>query len=303
MLSRAEPRNNDHVPELPDLRIVAEAFTAALAGRQLSSVAVRQPLVLRGTMAELRSFEGLELQGVKQRGKFLTLGFGEHRIVINAMLTGRLGLATPGAKAFSSTAMVFTFEPRTRAPARRDRSAWTKGAAWLPADADVVALRYRDPKKMGKVYLLPAGLDRDIPGWDALGPDADDPALDLSSWQSRIRRHNGELHNLLKNQEFVAGIGNAYSDEVLWAARIAPFRKRPSLAAEESERLWRASHEVMAWAIAELRVRVPPHFEKQARDFLRVHLKGGQPCPRCGATLSEVAPGGFVTTWCRSCQA
>jgi formamidopyrimidine-DNA glycosylase len=166
-----------------------------------------------------------------------------------------------------------------------------------------VELRYRDPRRMGKVYLLPAGLERPVAGWDALGPDVDDVSLDVETWQARIRRHHGELHNLLKNQAFVAGIGNAYSDEVLWAARLGPFRTRASLAGEESEQLWRASRETMTWAIQELRTRVPPRFERQVREFLNVHLKGGQPCPRCGATLAEVSPGGFVTTWCRSCQA
>jgi formamidopyrimidine-DNA glycosylase len=291
------------VPELPDLRILAEAFTAALAGRALTSTALRQPLVLRGTMAELRAFEGLEIDRVEQRGKFLTLRFGGHRIVINAMLTGRLGMATPDAKAFTSTALVLRFGSRTSLPPRSRVVPWTREAGWLPPDGEPVELRYRDPKKMGKVYLLPEGIEREVAGWDELGPDADDPALDLARWQARIKRHNGELQNLLKNQAFVAGIGNAYSDEIMWAARVAPFRRRSSLAPEESERLWRACREVTEWAIAELRRRVPPTFERQARDFLMVHLRGGQPCPRCGATLSEVSPGGFTTTWCRSCQA
>jgi formamidopyrimidine-DNA glycosylase len=176
------------------------------------------------------------------------------------------------------------------------------GADWLPPDAAMVELRYRDPKRMGKVYVLPAGVERDVVGWESQGPDADDTALDVSAWHARSKRHHGELHNLLKNQEFVAGIGNAYSDEILWAARIGPFRRRSSLADEESERLWRSMPETMSWAIDEVRRRVPPRFEVQARDFLRVHLKGGQPCPRCGTTLSQVSPGGFVTTWCRSCQ-
>ncbi len=239
---------------------------------------------------------------MEQRGKFLTLGFAADRIVINAMLTGRLGLARPGTKALASTALVLRFGPRQERSDDVEFAAWTDGAAWLPPDEASVELRYRDPKKMGKVYLLPAGVAREVAGWDALGPDADDPALDLELWQDRIKRHNGELHNLLKNQAFVAGIGNAYSDEIMWSARIAPFRKRATLADEESERLWRAAHEVCGWAIDELRRRVPPTFEKQARDFLRVHLKGGEPCPSCGATLSEVSPGGFTTTWCRSCQ-
>ena len=292
------------MPELPDLRILAEAFTAALVGRPLGHTAVAQSLVLRGTAAELLGFEGSVLESVSQRGKFLTFSFGgQSRIVVNAMLTGRLGLAAPGSKPFTSTAMVFTFGPRTAGPPAVDLAPWTLGATWLPTDDAIVELRYRDPRRMGKVYLLPEGLPREVAGWEALGPDVDDPALDFATWQARIRRHDGELHNLLKNQAFVAGIGNAYSDEVLWLARLGPFRRRGSLADEESERLWRASRETMAWAVAELRRRVPPRFEEQARGFLNVHLRGGQPCPRCGATLAEVSPGGFVTTWCRSCQA
>jgi formamidopyrimidine-DNA glycosylase len=291
------------MPELPDLRILDEAFTAALSGRPLLGSIVAQRLVLRGTNAELRGYEGRVLERVAQRGKFLDLRFeAGWRIVINAMLTGRLGLASPGSKPFSSTAVVLTFGERAGPVASGDIARWTAGAAWLPADDATVELRYRDPRRMGKVYLLPAGLARDVAGWETLGPDADDHALDLATWRERIRRHDGELHNLLKNQAFVAGIGNAYSDEVLWAARLGPFRRRASLADEESERLWRACRETMAWAVTELRERVPPQFERQSRDFLQVHLKGGQPCPRCGATLAEVSPGGFVTTWCRTCQ-
>lgn len=303
MLTRAQARNNGRMPELPDLRILAEAFTAALAGREVKSALVPQPLVLRGTSAELRGFEGKELARIEQRGKFLTLRFGTDRIVINAMLTGRLGLAAPGSKPFGSTAMVLTFGPRDGAPEPGQLAAWTVGAPWLPSDGEDIELRYRDPRRMGKIYLLPEGVERQVAGWEPLGPDVDDPALNLETWQARIRRHGGELHNLLKNQAFVAGIGNAYSDEVLWAARLGPFRTRASLAGEESERLWQAGRETMAWAIGELRRRVPPRFEEQARGFLNVHLKGGQPCPRCGATLAEVSPGGFVTTWCRACQA
>ena len=289
------------MPELPDLRILADAFTAALARRPLLATTVTQPLVLRGTSAELRGLEGAIVERVEQRGKFLTLRLGADRIVVNAMLTGRLGLAAPGTRAPRSTALVWRFGARASRPARLPP--WTEGAAWLPPEASEVELRYLDPKKMGKVYVLPNGVERDVAGLDSLGPDADDPALDLATWQERIRRHNGELGNLLKNQEFIAGIGNAYSDEILWLAHVSPFRKRASLAHEESEALWRASREVCAWAVEELRTRVPPTFEKQARDFLRVHLHGGEPCPRCGTTLSQVSPGGFATTWCRSCQA
>jgi formamidopyrimidine-DNA glycosylase len=174
----------------------------------------------------------------------------------------------------------------------------------MPADEAEVEVRYRDPTQMGKVYLLPAGVDRTVPGMgrDELGPDADDPALTLDTWRERIRRHPGELKNLLKNQAFVAGIGNAYSDEIVHAAGLLPFRKRSSLASEEIDALYEATRTTLATAISILRDRVPPTFEKQVRDFLAVHDKGGTPCPRCGTRISEVKPGGFITSFCRGCQ-
>jgi formamidopyrimidine-DNA glycosylase len=157
---------------------------------------------------------------------------------------------------------------------------------------------------MGKVYLLPAALDRLVPGLGdgELGPDADDPTLTLETWRQRIRRHPGELKNLLKNQAFIAGVGNAYSDEILHAARLLPFRKRSDLAPEEIDSLHDATRSTLVAAIEVLRRRVPPTFEKQVRDFLAVHDKGGTPCPRCGTRISEVKPGGFVTSFCRGCQ-
>jgi formamidopyrimidine-DNA glycosylase len=289
------------VPELPDLSVLADAFHAALAGRRVTAVATPQPLVVRATPTELAALREQQLLGVHRRGKFLTFAFERDRIVINAMLTGRLGMAPPSAKPFPSTAVVLTFGPRgERAPA--DAAAWTRGAAWLPIDDAPIELRYRDATRMGKVYVVPAGVDRPIAGWEEQGPELHDPALDLAEWRRRIARHSGELKNLLKNQTFVTGIGNGYSDEILWEARLAPFRTRRSLADEEVDRLHAAARTVTSWAIDELRERVPPRFEVEVRDFLRVHRKGGEPCPRCGTPLSEVSPGGFVTTFCRSCQ-
>ena len=174
----------------------------------------------------------------------------------------------------------------------------------MPADDVAVEVRYRDPTQMGKVYLLPAGLERTVPGFGdgELGPDADDPGLTLDVWRQRIRRHPGELKNLLKNQAFIAGVGNAYSDEILHAARLLPFRKRSDLAAEEIDALHAATRSTLVAAVDILRARVPPTFEKQVRDFLAVHDKGGTACPRCGTKISEVKPGGFVTSYCRGCQ-
>jgi formamidopyrimidine-DNA glycosylase len=294
--------NRSAVPELPDLAIVADAFHAALAGRPLTATRAPGPLAVRGTPAELQELVGQRLKSIRRRGKLLIFELDRDRVVINPMLTGRLQLAPPGSALPSKTAVILGFGGRTRRP--RDAAKWTAKASWMPADDTAVEVRYRDPTQMGKVYLVPAGVPRVVPGLtdDELGPDADDPGLTLEIWQARIRRHPGELKNLLKNQAFIAGIGNAYSDEILHAAGLLPFRKRSTLAPEEVDALYTATRSTLGHAIDELRVHVPPTFEKQARDWLAVHDKGGQPCPRCGTRISEVKPGGFVTSFCRGCQ-
>jgi formamidopyrimidine-DNA glycosylase len=291
------------VPELPDLTVVADALHAALAGRSVTSASAPGPLAVRGTPAELEAFVSQRVESIRRKGKFLIIDLARDEIDCNPMLTGRFQLAAPGDKLPAKTAFVLGFGPRTGGPPA-DAAAWTAGASWLPTDDARAEVRYRDPTQMGKIYLRPAGVDRVIPGLGEpeQGPEADDPALTLEVWRDRIRRHPGELKNLLRNQSFVAGIGNAYSDEILHAARLLPFRKRASLAAEEVDALYAAMRTTLADAIGVLRVRVPPTFEKQVRDFLAVHDKGGQPCPRCGTRITEVRAGGFITSFCRGCQ-
>jgi formamidopyrimidine-DNA glycosylase len=293
------------VPELPDLTVVAEALDAALRGRPILHASAPGPLAVRGTPAELAALSGQTVKAIRQRGKFLAIDLDRDSVVVNPMLTGRFQLAAPGVKQPSKTAVVWGFGPRAGGRRAGPRpAAWTRGADWLPADDASPEVRYKDPTQMGKVYLLPAGVDRAVPGLgpDEIGPDADDPALTLEAWRERIRRHPGELKNLLRNQAFVAGIGNAYSDEILHAARLLPFRKRSTLAPEEVDALYDATRQTLGDAITVLRERVPPTFEDQVRDFLAVHNKGGKPCPRCGTRITEVKAGGFVTSYCRGCQ-
>jgi formamidopyrimidine-DNA glycosylase len=289
------------VPELPDLAILAEAFDPALGGRPLLALEPIDPLVVRATPAEREALAGQVLQAVDRRGKHLVLRLDTAEIWVTPMLTGRLQLDARGV-ARPKAAARLVFGPR-REPARA-AAPWTAGAPWLPADVDGVALRYLDSTRMGKLTVIPAGSGRVVPGTapGELGPDADDPALDLEAWRARIRRHPGELKGLLRNQAFVAGIGNAYSDEILHAARLAPFRRRSTLAPEEIDELYQATRTTLVQAIALLRARVPPSFERQVRDHLKVHLRGGQPCPRCGTTISQVSPGGQATSYCRGCQ-
>jgi len=290
------------VPELPDLAVVSDALHVALAGRSIVRAEAPAPLAVRGTPAELAALVGQRLREVHRRGKFVLFELERDRIAVNAMLTGRFQLAAPGERKPPNTAVILAFGPRPKSP--KDAAPWTKGAPWIPADDAQAEIRYRDPSQMGKVYLLPAGVNRPVAGLEGAdqGPDADSPELTLEVWRERIRRHPGELKALLRNQAFVAGIGNAYSDEILHAARLSPFRKRSSLAPEEVDALYAAMRSTLANAIEVLRERVPPTFERQVRDFLAVHRKGGDACPRCGTRLSEVSSRSEATSWCRGCQ-
>ena len=289
------------MPELPDLTILAEAFGAALAGRTIVAARAPDPLVLRATPAEFATLPGDRLLDVRRRGKFLILGTDRTAVWAAPMLTGRFGMAAPDVPRPKGS-VILRFGPRT-GPGPDVLAPWVRSAAWLPAPDAEVELRYVDPTRMGKLYLVPVDAPRSVPGSAPaeLGPDADDPTLTLAEFRTRIRRHPGELKVLLRNQAFVAGIGNAYSDEILWAARLNPFRRRSSLAGEEVDALYAAIHETLAWSVDILRARVPPTFEKQVRDHLRVHLRGGLPCLRCGAAISQVG-GREATSYCRACQ-
>ena len=289
------------MPELPDLTILAEAFGAALVGRSIVAASASDPLVLRATPAELASLPGDRLLDVRQRGKFLILQAARTTVWASPMLTGRFGMVAPDA-ARPKGSVVLRFGPWV-GPGPDVAAPWVHGAAWLPGPDAEVELRYLDPTRMGKLYLVPAGAARNVPGTAPadLGPDADDPALTLDEFRARIRRHPGELKGLLRNQSFVAGIGNAYSDEILWVARLNPFRRRSSLAREEVDALYAAMRDTLAWSADILRTRVPPTFEKQVRDHLKVHLRGGLPCLRCGAVISQVG-GREATSYCRACQ-
>jgi formamidopyrimidine-DNA glycosylase len=296
--------NATPVPELPDLTVVSEAFHAALAGRPVVAARATAPLAVRGTPAEVEALVGQTLTGVGRRGKFLLLELSRDRLIVSPMLTGRFQLADANDPLPSSTALVMAFGSRKPRERLAVATPWLDGAPWLPADDAVVEIRFRDPTQMGKVYVLPAGVDRPVPGMGPgeLGPDVDAPELDLATWRERIARHRGELKNLLREQSFVAGLGNAYSDEVLHAARLLPTRTRASLAPEEVDELHAAMRRTISDAQAVLRDRVPPTFEKQVRDFLAVHGHGGDPCPRCGRRISEIKGGGHVTNFCRGCQ-
>ena len=277
------------MPELPELEIVQDVLTRHLLDQTLTEVKVLPPggiLVVRDlTHSGFEStLAGRSLQEIRRRGKFLLFSFdslgvfetlGESRLylVINPKLSGRLQLTDPASKRLPRTFILFTF-------------------------ANGRQLRYLDQKQMGQVYLTHS-LDP-VPDYTSLGPEPFD--LSLEQFRERIKRFTGEIKGILTRGDLVAGIGNAYADEILWAARIHPYRKRPSLTPEEVERLYVSIQSTLKEAIEKVRQGMGENIHSEPRGFMAVHMKAGQPCPRCGTRISQVGANQRITNFCRTCQ-
>ena len=276
------------MPELPELEVVRDVLQARITGRAIARVTLSGrggPIVARDLIGNgfAETLTGARVEEVLRRGKFIifnlrkdntTLGPANIRLAMNPKLTGRFQLTAPGAKKAGPVHVVLHFP-----------------------DPDE-ELRYVDLKRMGQLYLAEALSD--VPTFSEMGPDA----LDISQdkFQSRLKRFRGEIKGVLARERFVAGIGNAYADEILWKARIHPYRKRTELSSEEIERLYLAMQEILSESIDKVRLAVGEDIHLKPRDFFAVHMRGGESCPRCGGNISEVSAGGKITNFCRSCQ-
>ena len=211
------------MPEIPDLEKIKAFLSDTLPGVKITSVQCRQPLVIRiPTLDEFKStLEGNTFAETKRRGKFMLLGLSsKHLLAINPMLTGRLQYTDPSSKHHAKTC-------------------FTLGLG------NGKELRYYDSKLMGKVYLVSDGQLNIIPRFSEMGPEALDPEVTLEAFEKRLRKHPGQVKNILVNDVFLAGIGNAYADEILYEAGIHPYRRRNTLSQDEREALYKGLHSVL----------------------------------------------------------
>lgn len=269
------------MPELPELEVIQEVLTRRVLHRPISDVWVSGrggPIILR-TLVDApfqNSVEGQQFQSVARRGKFLIFNLQPSglQMVINPKLTGRLKLGEPSLGRTGHTHVVITLsEP----------------------DGE---LRYLDSKRMGQIYLC-ADLSA-IPRFSDQGPEP----LQISQPEfiDRIRSFRGEIKGVLTRGQLVAGIGNAYADEILWEARIHPFRKRTDLDQQEILALHKAMQRTLSTAIEQVRQEMGEDIDLKPRDFFAVHLKHEHSCPRCGGSISSVTARNRITNFCRTCQ-
>ncbi len=270
------------MPELPELEVVCEVLQRRVLGRTISDVQILPPggpIVARDlTGGDFRSLLiGQRIASIQRRGKFLIFTCGSAPepffLALNPKLTGRLQLAATSEKRMPRTHVVFKL-------------------------SDDLQLRYVDQKQMGQLYLT-RDLQR-VPEYAGLGPEPFE--VSLETFRARLKPFRGEIKGVLTRGDFIAGIGNAYADEILWAARLHPYRKRTQLTADEVERLYAAMRSTLSEAVEKVRLEMREDIHLKPRDFLAVHMKAGEPCPRCGTPISLVGANQRITNFCRNCQ-
>jgi formamidopyrimidine-DNA glycosylase len=264
------------MPELPDLEVIRQVLTPELTGQAIVDVEVVRPLVVRDLTHQgfAETLAGQTFADVLRRGKILLFPLESGlTLAINCKLAGRLQYALPDDRRLTKTQVVLYLSNGRQ-------------------------LRYGDRKSMGQVYLTDSLAA--IPGWTEMGPEPLD--ITFERFVEQLGRQRGEIKGILTRGKAVAGIGNAYADEICFAARLYPFRKRTSLSDEEVTRLYEAMQSVLLDAIATLRERVGTEIHREVRDFLVVHNRGGQLCPVCGGPISTVKARNRATDFCRTCQ-
>ncbi|MFX0053926.1 MAG: DNA-formamidopyrimidine glycosylase family protein [Promethearchaeota archaeon] len=266
------------MPELPELEVIANRLAERITGSKVQSVKVHDHIVIHGlTAGEFEaSSVGESFRSFRPDGKFIIMELDEHDLVVNPMLTGR-----------------FRLLEKPRIPTKTDMFSVTTntGTLW-----------YYDRKRMGRAYLVARGDYSNIAGFSGRGPSALDPSLTLRVFKERLRRHRGQIKNVLRNQRFVKGIGNAYADEILLYAGILPFRKRSSLSDEEVLKLFESMRTVLARVLEIISNRSLSELGTEKRDFLMIHNRGGGICPLCGGRVSEITANRFKTNYCQTCQ-
>jgi formamidopyrimidine-DNA glycosylase len=270
------------MPELPDLEYLRGFLSSKLTGVVVRELKVLGPIVVRSSDPERFSqqLRGRRFKDIKRRGKYLIFSFdSEALIVVSPMLSGRLHYK-----------MVGDFDSKSR--------------FFLSITLENgMEIRYSDNTSMGRIYLLDNEKELgSVPKFAKLGIEALDPTLSAQKFSTLLKHFDWEIKKVLTYQALIAGLGNAYADEILFDARINPFRRSSTLSIEERNRLYTSMTKVLTESIAKIKARVGENINIEIRDFMKIHGRGGQTCPVCGSRISEVREEGRKTNFCRTCQ-
>ena len=269
------------MPELPEVEALCESFAARLRGRVVARVAVRSVAVLKTFDPPVAALEGLTVDGCTRRGKFIDLHVPPLHLVVHLARGGWITLRD---------------KPTNARPALRGPLAVIVSLE----DGGSLEITEHGTDKRLAVYVV---IDpHDVPGVARLGIDALDPALSGATLGGLLRGQHGTLKSVIADQSVIAGIGNAYSDEILHAARLSPFRHADALTGPELEQLAGAIGDVLRAAVALAVESDPSALKDGKRQSMRVHGRGGQACPVCGDTVREVSLASRSFQYCPTCQ-
>jgi formamidopyrimidine-DNA glycosylase len=270
------------MPELPEVETVVQGLRQLLAGRTIMSASVDWPRAVARPAIEgfCSRVAGRKVVSVERRGKYVIVGLDRGYLLIHLKMSGRLWVI-PGDEPPDKHAHVIFYLDDGR------------------------ELRFQDTRKFGRVYLV----DDPQEVTAALGPEPLADGFSLDDLCRLLAHRTGRLKSLLLNQQFLAGLGNIYADEVLFAARLHPLRRADSLTCDEQARLYEAIRAVLRQAVAAQGTTLDDGGYTDARgqagayqEQIAVYGRKGQPCLRCQTPIERIVIGARSTYFCPRCQ-
>jgi formamidopyrimidine-DNA glycosylase len=271
------------MPELPEVETIRRSLDRRLVGRRISGCRVLHGHVLQGCRpADLRRLQGLKVTELGRRGKYLIIALENGtRLVFHLKMTGQFLLGPAARPRDRHTHIILRF------------TGWGQD------------LRFRDVRKFGRLRLDRGKAGGQDGAFQGLGPEPLQVGLD--EFARLIRRRTGRMKSLLLDQGFLAGIGNIYADEILFAARLHPLASAARLSPEKIRRLWRSLRRILRRAVARGGSTIRDYQDAQGRVGLfqlehKAYGRASLPCRRCGRPISRMVIGGRSTHFCARCQ-
>jgi formamidopyrimidine-DNA glycosylase len=272
----------ERVPELPEVTALAAYLRERAVGRRVSRVEVSAISVLKTYDPPVTALAGVEVADATRHGKFLDVVFkGDLHLVIHLARAGWLQYR----EAFPATTPLKPGKGPIALRVRLD-------------DGSGFDLTEAGTQKKLAAYLVPDPAL--VPGVAKLGPDALAAAPDV--FAERLRSRRGQVKGVLTDQSVLAGVGNAYSDEILHRAKISPFAITERLPDDAMARLYEATRDVLTDAVERSVGQQAATLKSEKRSGLAVHARTGLPCPVCGDTIREVSFADSSLQYCPTCQ-
>ncbi len=275
-------RHHGAMPELPEVTAIAAGLTERMRGRLITAARLRSVGALKTYDPPLQALVGASVDGWSRHGKFLDMTAGELHLVVHLARAGWIRWRERLTEARASLRGPLALQLQLEGGAGID-------------------ITEQGTEKRLAVYVVrhPA---TDVPGIARLGVDVLDASLDCARLAELLGQRRGQLKTVLADQSLIAGVGNAYSDEVLHAAGISPFRQATALTGDEVGRLYSALRSVMAAAVERAAGVDIGELKPDKKQHLSVHGRTGEACPVCADTIREVSLSTRSFQYCPTCQ-